>query len=174
MRAEQNPNSAVVITGGEPFLFAELGALCDRLREAGHLVHLETSGSLFAPIHADLVCVSPKLANSTPSASEHPEWSARHERARLPLDTLRQFVAHFGEKLYLKFVVRTESDLAEIHTLLAQIGFQDKSRVFLMPESQTRAELDQRAESIALLCVKTGFRYSDRLHVRIWGSELGR
>ena len=34
----------IVITGGEPMLFAEMIPLCDRLREAGRHITIETAG----------------------------------------------------------------------------------------------------------------------------------
>ena len=58
----------VVITGGEPMLFAELTALTAGLRRAGWHITIETSGTVHLPVECDLMSISPKLSNSTPLA----------------------------------------------------------------------------------------------------------
>src|SRR5439155_14137965 len=51
----------VVVTGGEPMLFAELIPLCARLHSAGLHITIETAGTLLLPVHCDLMSISPKL-----------------------------------------------------------------------------------------------------------------
>lgn len=58
----------VVLTGGEPMLNAELVPLTQRLAAAGHHITIETAGTLDLPVHSDLMSISPKLSNSTPTA----------------------------------------------------------------------------------------------------------
>jgi 7-carboxy-7-deazaguanine synthase len=59
----------VVVTGGEPTLFAEVAELCQRLRAAGHHVTVETAGTRWLDgLECDLLSISPKLAHSTPWA----------------------------------------------------------------------------------------------------------
>ncbi len=51
----------VVLTGGEPFAQAESLALVDALRRDGRRVHIESNGTIAAPLPADVwLCVSPK------------------------------------------------------------------------------------------------------------------
>ena len=57
----------VVLTGGEPLLFSELIPLCGGLRTRGRHITIETAGTLYLPLECDLLSISPKLANSTPS-----------------------------------------------------------------------------------------------------------
>src|SRR3569623_1543668 len=59
----------VVLTGGEPMLFAELIPLSQRLSTAGFHITVETAGTLDLPVTCDLMSISPKLANSTPTAA---------------------------------------------------------------------------------------------------------
>jgi 7-carboxy-7-deazaguanine synthase len=61
--------SHVVLTGGEPMLFAELIPLSTALRNAGWHITIETSGTLYLPVACDLMSISPKLSNSTPDAT---------------------------------------------------------------------------------------------------------
>ena len=53
----------VVLTGGEPMLFAELIPLAAGLRRAGRHVTVETAGTLYLPVECDLMSVSPKLSS---------------------------------------------------------------------------------------------------------------
>src|SRR5947209_14228731 len=52
----------VVITGGEPMLFAELIPLSNRLSELGFHITIETAGTLFLPVECDLLLTSPRSA----------------------------------------------------------------------------------------------------------------
>src|SRR5262245_8628508 len=52
----------VVITGGEPMLFAEMLPLCEKLSAAALHITIETAGTLFLPVACDLMSISPKLA----------------------------------------------------------------------------------------------------------------
>src|SRR5690242_20048099 len=57
----------VVLTGGEPMLFADLVPLCERLKSIGLHITIETAGTLDLPVKCDLMSLSPKLAGSTPT-----------------------------------------------------------------------------------------------------------
>src|SRR6478672_6053119 len=48
--AHQRPIRHVVITGGEPMLFAELIPLTQRLSELGFHITIETAGTLYLPV----------------------------------------------------------------------------------------------------------------------------
>ncbi len=61
------PARHVVITGGEPMLFAPVVALTESLSNVH--VTIETAGTVYQPVKADLMSISPKLANSTPEGS---------------------------------------------------------------------------------------------------------
>src|SRR3954449_2048053 len=83
----------VVMTGGEPMLFAELIPLCERLHEIGKHITIETAGTLFLPVACDLMSISPKFATSAPSAEHHSHWHRRHERERHRPEVIRQLLA---------------------------------------------------------------------------------
>src|SRR4029079_16089760 len=68
----------VVITGGEPMLFAELIPLCDTLHASGRHITIETAGTLYLPLVCDLMSISPKFASSAPLVNEEPVWHRRH------------------------------------------------------------------------------------------------
>lgn len=69
-----------VITGGEPMMFLGVGALAARLGEFLH-VTIETAGTIFRPVSAHLMSISPKLANSTPTIEQAQRLMARTEHS---------------------------------------------------------------------------------------------
>lgn len=174
----------VVVTGGEPLLFATTASLTRGLRAAGRHVTIETAGTVWCEgVEADLMSISPKLAHSTPweraAASGKPSLAQRHERARLDLDVLRRLVRGFTWQL--KFVVRThdeavlDADLAEITGLLAALEIADNQRaqVLLMPEATDAETLWAGYRRLVEVCKLTGMRIGQRLHIELFGHTPG-
>jgi organic radical activating enzyme len=156
----------VVITGGEPLLQEK------ELLETARLIlaempdcifEVETNGTRIpSPEFAEIVHqfnVSPKLSNAGMS-----------EDLRLVPEALVHFAA--SPKAWFKFVVATPSDLAEIQTLRSRFSIPPQ-RILLMPEGRTAAELDLSAPQLAELCRDLGYRFCDRLHIRLWGDKRG-
>ena len=70
----------VVITGGEPFIHKELGALCSAILKTGRMVSIETSGSYFKEIPDDVwVTLSPKDNVSPKFPSTIEMWERANE-----------------------------------------------------------------------------------------------
>lgn len=166
--AEAGPRH-VVVTGGEPLLQAAVEPLCAGLQDAGLHVTIETAGTVFRPVRADLLSVSPKLADSTPT--EHATWGPRHEQTRLQVTVLRQILARYP--VQLKFVVGPARDLDEIDTLLQQLPDVAPDRVLLMPEGRSVEAMDARMPLLVQACIERGWRLCDRLHVRLFGDTPG-
>lgn len=163
------PARHVVITGGEPFLQAEaLTQLCAALKAQGKHITLETNATLFVPVDADLISMSPKLANSTPHTDAL--WSVRHERDRLQLEVMRQFLARYD--CQAKFVIDQPEDLTEVHQLVAELKLLPE-QVILMPQGTQLTELKDKQLWIVEACKTYAYRYSPRLHISIWGNERG-
>lgn len=161
----------VVLTGGEPMIAADVESLCQRLRESGYHLTIETAGTVWKDVTCDLASISPKLANSTPDASAHPAWSQRHENARINLDTIRRFMRM--PDYQLKFVVDEPTDIDEIEILIDAIGDCRRTNVLLMPQGVTQSELDDRKHWIGELCKERGFRFCPRLHIELYGHTPG-
>ncbi|MEM8835507.1 MAG: 7-carboxy-7-deazaguanine synthase QueE [Planctomycetota bacterium] len=166
-----------VLTGGEPMLFDQLATLSRALRDAGLHITWETAGTVFrdaGDIACDLLSISPKLANSTPSGDPRdPDgvWAARHERARLSIDTLNGLLdAHTGRQC--KFVVRSPSDLPEIESLLVQMPGLEPSDVMLMPEGVRNPEPESVRWAVDA-CLARGWRYCHRLQIELFGDTRG-
>ncbi|MEX2263251.1 MAG: 7-carboxy-7-deazaguanine synthase QueE [Bryobacteraceae bacterium] len=160
----------VVITGGEPMIASEIGELTARLRFERMHITIETAGTVYAPVACDLMSISPKLANSTPSEDRAGAWSQRHEERRIQHTALRRLIAEYEHQL--KFVVSAPEDLAEIQEILKWTGA-SPDRTILMPEGVEREELRARGLWLAEICKRGGFRFSPRLHVELWGNRRG-
>ncbi|HEX4809270.1 MAG TPA: 7-carboxy-7-deazaguanine synthase QueE [Bryobacteraceae bacterium] len=160
----------VVVTGGEPMIAPEIVPLTEALRSAGLHITIETAGTVYAPVACDLMSISPKLRNSTPFEREGGRWAPHHDRLRYQSDILRQLTSEYPYQL--KFVVSAPEDLAEIETIVAELGA-DRSHVVLMPEGTSGSVLHERGLWIAEICKRTGFRYGPRLHVDLWGDRRG-
>jgi 7-carboxy-7-deazaguanine synthase len=161
----------VVLTGGEPMLFAELLPLAQRLRERDWHVTIETAGTLYLPVACDLMSISPKFASSGPDASEHPHWSRRHERQRHRPEVLRALLAEYDYQL--KFVIDGQADLDQVDQFLAEFPEVQPERVLLMPQGRTAAELEQRSAWIAAHCQSQGWTFCPRRQIEWYGPIRG-
>jgi organic radical activating enzyme len=75
---------------------------------------------------------------------------------------------------YLKFVVATEQDFADAECAIAayrKAGF--KGHVYLMPVGGVESVYAMNNKNVALLAMKNGLRYSDRLQVPLFKNEWG-
>ena len=75
---------------------------------------------------------------------------------------------------YLKFVIATEQDFADAECAIAAFrtaGF--KGHVYLMPVGGVESVYEMNNKNVALLAMKHGLRYSDRLQVPLFKNEWG-
>lgn len=152
----------LVITGGEPMLQA--GALAEMLEELDTLlpgvsVEIETNGTAKPParldIRVDQFNISPKLAHS----GNAPDLA-------LVAEVLDFYAA--DPRAFFKFVIASPADVDEVRALQSRYRLKP-GQVFLMPEGTETATLRTRSEWLAPACLKEGFRFSDRLHIHLYG-----
>lgn len=155
-----------VITGGEPLLQqSELLEMIFqiRARSPDHFFEVETNGTRLAETsfanEIGRFNVSPKLANSGMEA-----------RLRIVPDVLAEFAKM--PQAWFKFVVSADADLYEVMGLVEAYEL-PRDRIVLMPEGRDVAELDRTAPWLAERCRDLGVRFSDRLHIRLWGDKRG-
>ncbi len=160
------PCRNVILTGGEPLLQQRgLVALMLALREQSpdYRFETETNGTLLPNLDFDVTIdqynVSPKLENS-----------ANSRKLRERPAVLRFFAHH--PKANFKFVIAAPDDLSEVLDLLDRYAIAPE-KVWLMPEGTSAAALAERRFWLVDICKQYNFRYSDRLHVQIWGSKKG-
>jgi 7-carboxy-7-deazaguanine synthase len=162
----------VVITGGEPMLFAELIPLCDALGRQGKHITIETAGTLYLPVACHLMSISPKLSNSIPPREPDPRWACRHEANRHAPQVIRRLAAEYD--CQFKFVVDRPADCREVEEYLAEFPEIAPSRVMLMPQGTDAVELAEKARWLDPYCRDHGLRFCPRRHVEWFGSGRGR
>lgn len=161
------PCRHLVLTGGEPLLqekeFLDVLTILRR-DDPGWTAEIETNGTLQPSEAFDMVIdqynVSPKLSNS-----------GNDQNLRLRNGPLAFFAS--SSKAVFKFVVSHDADLEEIQALRNRLAL-PSDRVILMPEGRDAETLARRARWLADHCRDLGFRYSQRLHIDIWGSARAR
>lgn len=159
----------VVLTGGEPLLPVEIVPLSHALRDAGYLITVETAGTVYRPVAADLMSISPKLANSAPRQATR--WQPRHERDRERPAVVKRLLAEYDAQL--KFVVDEPADLADIDRFLSLFPEVAPDQVWLMPQGITRPELATKADWLAAAAAERGFHYCPRRQIELFGNVRG-
>ena len=160
------PCKNIIITGGEPLLQQEAWIEmihCLKAIDPTYRFEIETNATQL-PNDAiaaliDQWNVSPKLSNSG------------NDRA---LRITPEALAFFSScpHAWFKFVVQSDADLKEIQQLETQFDL-PRQRILLMPEGRTPEALTRRRLWLADICRDQSYRFSDRLHIQLWGSKRG-
>ncbi len=157
----------IVITGGEPLLYAKIWEKWVGNTETDTVFQFESNGT-FPPVLRDDPRVHFVLSPKLPSSGNPDAVKADVLRAYLPLME--------EGRAYLKFVVTSpEEDEGEIKALLDALKVPPKLlpfAVFVMPEGVDPTL--PLAREVAEMALRNGWRYSDRLHVRLWGNVRGK
>ncbi len=152
----------LVVTGGEPLLQGPALARLLALLPGKH-VEIETNGTVAPhPALDGLVHqynVSPKLAHSGNPAD-------------LALVPKRLQAWATDPRAVFKFVIAQATDMAQVLGLQRDYAI-PADRVFLMAEGRTPAELAARNRWLAQLCLDHGLRFTDRLHIHLYGDTRG-
>ena len=172
-KVKEHPSNHCVMTGGEPMIAKEIGDLCEKLREMGKHLTIETAGTISPEnIACDLASISPKLSNSIPSKERAGPWRARHDKKRLQPEVLQEWVSHY--EYQFKFVVTSANDLGEIKTLLRGIEHPiPPEKVMLMAEGVDSQTIRRRDQTLIEMCKQEGYRYCNRLQIELFGDTRG-
>jgi organic radical activating enzyme len=156
----------VVVTGGEPLLQAPaLAQMIAALRQTMPALHVEveTNGTVAPPPAIDALIdqynVSPKLAHSGNPAA-----------LALAPDRLTAWAK--DPRALFKFVVASPDDLDEVRDL-AQTYDILPERLFVMPEGTDTATLRARSRWLSEAAMQAGWRFTDRLHIHLYGDTRG-
>ena len=193
---KENPNVRhLVITGGEPMI--QQRALIEILKDLEEnpinlpIITVETNGSI-SPLeefyyYVDFWSVSPKLSTSACfDGTDIPKESREHHnKTRINIKSLYDIIMS-SRKIQMKFVYSDSSNENEIKDLLKQIYdygsnttnsyvfqecFNENLQVMLMPEGQILEQVQRSSKEAVEVCIKNGWRFTDRLHIRIWGDK---
>jgi len=153
-RAKQAGPQHVVITGGEPTLYAEeLVEICRGLRRAGKIVTVETNATRFVDCRAHLVSLSPK---------EH-AWNQ---------DVIAAYCKR-AAGVQIKLVARTAREAERMWERVAGLAVA-RERVFVMPRARTRVAHERVAEELIPWCVAHDVRFAVRAQTVLWNNAAGR
>lgn len=145
-----------VITGGEPMLQAK--RLAELLMFLG-AVEIETNGTIAPPDRWGCrFNVSPKM----PSSGVDPKYADEAMENYAP-----------QPRAVFKFVVQDDVDLDAVDKLIVRHEI-PPSRVWIMPEGRTGAEIQLGSALLAESAIARGYNFSTRLHVLLWNDERGR
>ncbi len=160
------PCDNVVFTGGEPMLqqdqLTEVARIL-RAKDREYEFEVETNGTVLPHAEFDEMItrfnVSPKLSNS-----------GMPQSSRLIPETLIAFVRN--PKATFKFVCSEAADAEEIASFEKDYQV-PRRRILVMPEAIDQLSLEKRRGAVFELCKARGWRYTDRLHVAIFGDRRG-
>ncbi|MEA3352469.1 MAG: 7-carboxy-7-deazaguanine synthase QueE, partial [Campylobacterota bacterium] len=132
----------------------------------GYKLTIETNGSVDIELTQDwqkkiLFSMSVKLSNSGESIEK-----------RVNIPNLTNII-NFADECYLKFVVDKDfipKATKEIDSILGQIP---PCEVYMMPLGDTAKLIDKNSLSVIEFALEKGFKYSDRLHIRVWDNKRG-
>lgn len=161
----------VVITGGEPLMYHDnmvFYAVVEWLVFEGVKVTFETNGTIeidfekFPAYKETVFALSIKLENSGEPKEK------RINRAALAA------IANDAKESFFKFTI----DKALVETIAYAeitdiVEFFPNSEIFCMPVGESRETIRQNDKAVFEFCMKYNFRYSDRLHIRVFDTTQG-
>jgi organic radical activating enzyme len=171
----------LVITGGEPLLGWQRAYpdLLDHLKMTGlKEITFETNGTQK---------LTPEFKQYLKQWAQNPPFTSREitfsVSAKLPCSgekweeaILPEVVCEYEDfgTAYLKFVIATEQDFADAERAVVEYrkaGF--RGHVYLMPVGGVESVYTMNNRNVAILAMKNGLRYSDRLQVPLFKNEWG-
>jgi len=153
-------NPHLVITGGEPILYYE--KLYPLIEWFDNLITIETNATIDIdfekyPKYKDVVfAMSIKLSNS-----------GEEYNKRVKKEVIKSYAKN-AKKSFFKFVI--DRDLKkEIEDVIGDL----RNEIYCMPLGATKEELEKNAPFVFEFCLKNGYCYSDRIHIRLFGKKKG-
>lgn len=164
-------NVDIVFTGGEPLIYADnplFVEFLEYLTANKHRITFETNGAMpinFAkfPIYRKCIyALSVKLSNSG-------EVYAKRVKPEIFID-----IASHAKESFFKFTVDKAHIGSQLEEEIARIvAYLPDESVYCMPMGGSKAEVEANTEAVIEFCKRKGYRYSDRLHIRIWDANKG-
>ena len=170
----------LVITGGEPLLGWQRvwPDLIQKLHTEYGLVNVtfETNGSKFCEDNmVDYFNNEGKDVHVTWSTSPKLTISGETREDTLKPECLVSMNKVTNSFLYNKFVVRDELCLPDVDAFVTAYKKANVKidSVFLMPEGATFEQQTLTEKDVAEICMNTGYKFSPRLHINLFGNAWG-
>jgi organic radical activating enzyme len=161
----------VVITGGEPLMYHTdpvFYAIVRWLVFEGVKVTFETNGTVevdfdrFPAYRKCIFALSVKLSNS----GEPPERRVNPKAL--------QAIVQYADESFFKFTLdRSAVEQTAYDEIQAIIDPFPGSAVYCMPVGESRDTIWKNDEAVFAFCMQHNFRYSDRLHIRVFDTTQG-
>jgi organic radical activating enzyme len=161
----------VVITGGEPLIYHKdkaFYATIKSLLEMGVKITFETNATIeidfdkYPAFHSCIFALSIKLSNS-----------GEQKATRINKKAIKSIIQNAKESFF-KFTIDKnliyKTAKQEINEIICD--FSDVE-VFVMPVGDSRERIAQNDKAVFDFCMKHNFRYSDRLHIRVFDTTQG-
>jgi len=161
----------MVITGGEPLMYHSDNTFYEVVKwlvSEGIEVTFETNGTIeidfdtYPAYKACIFALSLKLANSGEAVQK-----------RIVPEALGNVQSH-AKEAFLKFTIDADlvtttaiDEINEIKEILPQLD------VYCMPVGESRDTIWKNDKAVFEFCMKHNFRYSDRLHIRVFDTTQG-
>lgn len=161
----------IVLTGGEPLLYADepvFVEFLETLHKNGHAITFETNGSMAVdfikyPIYKEMIfALSIKLENS-------------HEphNKRIRPDIINSLATQ-SKDAFFKFSIDADSITLGLEEEIEEItSYALNTKVYCMPLGGNKLEIEANTEPLIEFCKAKGYNFSDRLHIRIWDQNKG-
>lgn len=154
----------VILTGGEPMIHHKNNSFYDFvvwLLDSGYEVCFESNATIeldFINYPRYLECVfalSVKLSNS-----------GIEKQKRIKPKSIQSYMG--AKYVFYKFVLDKDmlDEILEVQKI-------QKYDIFCMPLGGDKKELEKNSLKVFDFCVKNGFNYSDRLHIRLFDNKEG-
>ena len=191
----------VVVTGGEPLMYKkDLEEFLGRIWNDDMVVTIETNGTkpilnpLSGKYRVDLYSVSPKLSTSVGKAGQQigdvtvtQDMVERHNKERINYENLVDIVT--STNYQFKFVYSGPECEEEIKNIYYEMGnlvinrddqfynfymrHHPNKHTVLMPEGIHAKDLDTKSKEMVEVCMRNNWKFTDRLHIRIWDDKRG-
>ena len=161
----------MVITGGEPLMYHKENTFYEVLEwlvSEGIQITFETNGTIeidfdkYPAYKACIFALSLKLANS-----------GEPKEKRVLSQALENVQTH-AKEAFLKFTIDADlvnttaiDEINEIKEILPKLD------VYCMPVGESRDTIWKNDKAVFEFCMKHNFRYSDRLHIRVFDTTQG-
>jgi organic radical activating enzyme len=153
-------NPHLVITGGEPMLYyKKLYPLVEYFKNQ---ITIETNVTIDIDFKK-----YPKYKEVTFAMSVKLSNSGEEYKKRVKKDIIKSYALN-AKKSFFKFVINRDLK-EEIDDITKGIDLP----IYCMPLGASKEELEKNAPFVFEFCLKNGFRYSDRIHIRLFGKKKG-
>lgn len=157
-------NADIVLTGGEPSLFLQTDILKELVEfYSNKRICVETNATVNIDFVKHSYLKNLTFAMSVKLSNSGEEFSKRVNKGAI-------LAIANNASAFFKFVASNSNDENEIKEIA---NISPHTEIYCMPLGATMNELNKNAKYVFEMCIKNGWNYSDRLHIRIYNDKKG-